>query len=84
MAIQDASRELSATTEQYGFAKRQNELSKKNLDMSRKAFALGETSLLELIRVQSQAFTIDRHMHQKHLEMGLQTARLNQAKGMIP
>ena len=84
IAIQDASRELNATTEQYSFAKRQNELSKKNLEMSRKAFALGETSLLELIRVQAQAFTIDRHMHQKHLEMGLQTARLNQAKGIIP
>jgi len=84
MAIQDASRELNATTEQYSFAKRQNELSKKNLEMSRKAFALGETSLLELIRVQAQAFKIDQHMHQKHLEVGLQTARLNQAKGMIP
>ncbi|MBV1952231.1 MAG: TolC family protein [Cycloclasticus sp.] len=84
MAIQDASRKLSATAEQYSFAKRQNELSKKNLNMSRKAFALGETSLLELIRVQAQAFTIERHMHQKHLEVGLQTARLNQAKGVIP
>ena len=84
MTIQDASRELNATTEQYSFAQRQNELSKQNLEMSRKAFALGETSLLELIRVQAQAFTIDRHMHEKHLEMGLQTARLNQAKGIIP
>ena len=84
IAIQDASRELSTTVEQYSFARRQNELSKQNLEMSRKAFELGETSLLEFIRVQAQAFTIDRHMHQKHLEMGLQTARLNQAKGIIP
>lgn len=84
IAIQDASRELSTTVEQYNFAQRQNELSKQNLDMSRKAFELGETSLIEFIRVQAQAFTIDRQMHQKHLEMGLQTARLNQAKGIIP
>ena len=82
--IQDASRELSATVEQYEFARRQNELSKRNLAMSRKAFSLGETGLIELIRIQAQAFAAERNMHQKHLEVGLQTARLNQAKGIIP
>lgn len=84
MLIQDASRELSATIEQYEFARRQNELSKRNLAMSRKAFSLGETGLIELIRIQAQAFAAERNMHQKHLEVGLQTARLNQAKGIIP
>lgn len=82
--IQDASRELSVTIEQYDFARRQNELSKRNLAMSRKAFSLGETSLFELIRIQAQAFSAERNMHQKRLKVGLQTARLNQAKGNIP
>lgn len=82
--IQDASREYSATIEQYEFARRQNELSKRNLAMSRKSFSLGESSLFELIRIQAQAFSAERNMHQKHLEVGLQTARLNQAKGIIP
>ncbi len=84
IAIQDASRELIATKEQYDFAQRQNELSKKNLAMSHKAFSLGESSLIELIRIQAQAFATERNMHQKQLEVGLQTARLNQAKGIIP
>ena len=84
MAIQDANLELIATKEQYDFAQRQNELSKKNLAMSQKAFSLGESSLIELIRIQAQAFAVERDMHQKQLEVGLQTARLNQAKGIIP
>ncbi len=82
--IQDASRELSTTMEQYEFARRQNELSKRNLAMLRKAFSLGESSLFELIRIQALAFTAERNMHQKNLEVGLQIARLNQAKGIIP
>lgn len=84
IAIQDASRELIATKEQYDFAQRQNELSKRNLAMSHKAFSLGESSLIELIRIQALAFAVERDMHQKQLEVGLQTARLNQAKGIIP
>ena len=84
ISIQDASRELMATKEQYDFSRRQNELSKKNLAMSHKAFSLGESSLIELIRIQAQAFAVERDMHQKQLEVGLQTARLNQAKGIIP
>ncbi len=84
IAIQDASRELAATVDQYEFARRQNQLSKRNLAMSRKAFSLGETGLIQLIRIQAQAFAAERNMHQKHLEVGLQTARLNQAKGIIP
>ncbi len=84
IAIQDASRERNAILDQYEFARRQNGLSKRNLALSRKAFSLGETSLLELIRIQAQAFAVERNMHQKHLEVGLHTARLNQAKGIIP
>jgi len=52
--------------------------------MSHKAFSLGETGLIELIRIQAQAFAAERNMHQKHLQVGLHTARLNQAKGIIP
>ena len=84
MTIIDANRELESTREQYEFAKKQNDLSKKNLALSRKAFSLGETSLIELIRIQAQAFAVERNLHQKQLEVGLQTARLNQAKGIIP
>lgn len=84
IAIQDASRELETTREQYEFARRKNELTQRNLELSRKAFALGETSLIELIRIQAQAFAAERNMHQKELEVGLQTARLNQARGIIP
>jgi len=84
MHIQDASRELSVTMEQYEFSRRQNVLSKRNLAVSRKSFSLGESSLFELIRIQAQAFNAERNMHQKHLKVGLQTARLNQAKGIIP
>ncbi len=84
IAIQDASRELSSIIGQYDYAHRQNELSKRNLAMSRKAFSLGESSLLDMIRIQAQAFAAERNMHQKQLEVGLYTARLNQAKGLIP
>jgi outer membrane protein TolC len=84
IAIQDASRELSSIIGQYDFAHRQNELSKRNLVMSRKAFSLGESSLLDMLRIQAQAFAAERNMHQKQLEVGLYTARLNQAKGLIP
>jgi len=84
IAMEDAIRELEMTREQYDFARRKNELTQRNLELSRKAFALGETSLIELIRIQAQAFTAERNMHQKQLEVGLHTARLNQARGIIP
>lgn len=84
MKLHDSHRELLATIEQYDYSKRQYELSQRTLSMSRKAFSLGENSLIELIRIQAQAFAAERNMHQKQLEVGLQTARLNQAKGIIP
>ena len=84
MDIENAERELKATQEQLEFARRQNELSQKHLALARKAFSLGESSLIELIRIQAQAFGVERNMHQKQLEVGLHIARLNQAKGIIP
>ena len=84
IALQDADRELHVAQEQYEFAKRNNDLAQRYLELSRKAFALGETSLIELIRIQAQAFASERNLHQRQLEIGLRTARLNQAKGIIP
>ncbi len=82
--IQDVYRELMATKEQYEFAQRQRDLTSQNLSMSQKAFALGESSLIDLIRIQALAFAAERNMHQKKLEVGRLTARLNQARGIIP
>ena len=84
LTLQNASLELTSTREQYEFLRRQNELAKKNLALSRRAFALGETGLIELIRIQSQSFNAERNMQQKYLEVGLHKARLNQAMGIIP
>ena len=84
IAIQDASRELEAITNQLRFARMQQELSQKHLALSRKSFALGQSSLFELIRIQAQAFAVERNMQKVQLEVGLYTARLNQAKGIIP
>ena len=84
IAIQDTSKELIATEQQLEFAEKQTELSNKNLKLIRKAFDLGETSLIELIRIQARAFAVERNLFQKQLEVGLLSARLNQAKGIIP
>ena len=84
LQIQDTHRELLVTREQYAFAQRDYALSKKHLKMARKAFELGELSLLDLIRIQAKAFAAEQNLREKKLEIGLMTARFNQALGILP
>jgi outer membrane protein TolC len=82
--LDEALHDLDATRTQLSVIEQQNKLAQENLALNRKAFALGEIDLVSMIRVQTQAFTAERTLQQKQLELGLHIARVNQALGVIP
>lgn len=84
LELEDAVREQELTREAIVFAERQHALSQENLRLARRAFSLGETDLVNLIRVQSQAFAAERSLRQRRLELQRNVARLNQALGRMP
>jgi len=83
-ALYIATLEYQRTTEAQKRAQRRQELAEASLDISRRAFELGETDLVRLLQV--QADTIDaRHDQQiRQLDVGQAIARLNQSLGVIP
>ena len=83
-ALYIATLEYQRTTEAQQRAQRRQELAEASLDISRRAFELGETDLVRLLQV--QADTIDaRHDQQiRQLDVGQEIARLNQSLGVIP
>jgi outer membrane protein TolC len=82
--LQQAQNTLRTTRAAVALAQRQHELAQENLRLARKAFALGETDLVGLLRVQSLAFAAERNLQQRGLQLELDIARYNQAIGVIP
>ncbi len=75
---------LAATREEIKLAQQRNQLAQKNLELARRAFSLGETDLISLLRIQTQAFAVERTLRRRELELGRHIARLNQVIGVIP
>jgi len=59
-------------------------LSAQSLTLARKAYALGESPLLDLLRVQSRAFDAARESTLRELELYRATAHFNQTLGVLP
>lgn len=84
IALEEAVRDLASVQQELRVAEQQNALAEKNLELERKAFTLGETDVVSLLRVQTQAFASQRTVLQRRLEVHLRTARFNQAMGVMP
>jgi cobalt-zinc-cadmium efflux system outer membrane protein len=60
------------------------DLAQQRLALAEKAFALGEHSLLELLRTRSAAFDTAAALHEQQIALARAAAHLNQSHGVLP
>lgn len=83
-ALHEAQHNLEVTREELEIATRQHALASENLRLARKAFDLGETDLVHLMRVQALAFEAERMLARSRIQLQWDIARYNQAVGVLP
>ena len=69
--------ELAIVTKQFEIAKESNKL-------AQKAFQLGETDLVSLIRIQAQTYEAERAYTTRKIQVQWDISRYNQAVGVLP
>lgn len=79
-----ATLELERTRQSLDRAREQLALADESLGLARRAFELGETDLVRLLQVRSDAIAAHQALEARRLELGQATARFNQALGVLP
>jgi outer membrane protein, heavy metal efflux system len=83
-ALHEAEHNLEVTRAELEVATQQNEIAQENLRLAKKAFSLGETDLVRLLLVQSQAYEAERGFLSRKIQLQWDIARYNQAVGVLP
>jgi cobalt-zinc-cadmium efflux system outer membrane protein len=83
-AMHEVEHSLDLTRRDLAVVEEQNRLAQDNLRLARKAFALGETDLVHLLRVQALAFEAERALRSRQIQLKWDIARYNQAAGVLP
>ena len=83
-ALHEAQHNLEVTRAELEIVTSQNELAQENLRLAKKAFQLGETDLVHLMRVQSLAQEAERALRSKKVQIGWDVAKYNQSVGELP
>ncbi len=83
-AQHEAEHNLEVTRERLDIVAEQNRLAQENLRLARKAFDLGETDLVALLRVQASALEAERALRSSRTQLQWDIARYNQAMGVLP
>lgn len=83
-ALHEAEHNLEVTRAELEVVIRQNRIAQENLRLGKKAFDLGEADLVHLMRVQSQAYEAERALSSRKIQLQWDTARYNQAVGVLP
>jgi outer membrane protein TolC len=84
IALHEAEHELEVCLVQQEIAGEHYAMANENLRLARRAFELGESDLMDLLRVQEQYFQSANAHTRWGLECSLKTARYNQTKGILP
>lgn len=84
LALHQASRQLATQRQGLVTAERQQQLAMTRLTLARKAFALGETDVAELLDAQNNAFAARRAKRARRIGMQAAIAEYNQAIGVTP
>jgi cobalt-zinc-cadmium efflux system outer membrane protein len=84
VALHEAEHNLEVTHAELEIVARQNEIAQESLRLAKKAFALGETDLVHLMRIQTLAQEADRALRSSKVQLQWDTARYNQAVGVLP
>lgn len=83
-ALHEAQHNLEVTRAELEIVTRQNQLAQENLRLAKKAFELGETDLVHLMRVQALAHEAERALGQRRVQLQWDIAKYNQAIGVLP
>lgn len=83
-AMHEAEHNLSVSRVELGITGKQYEIAKESLRLAQKAFQLGETDLVSLLRVQAQTFEAERAFTTRQVQVQWDIARYNQSVGVLP
>ena len=83
-AMHEAEHNLSVSRAELSIATKQHEIAKESLTLAQKAFQLGETDLVSLLRVQAQTFEVQRAFTTRQIQVQWDIARYNQTVGVLP
>jgi outer membrane protein TolC len=83
-AMHEAEHNLSVSRAELNIAIKQYEIAKESLILAQKAFQLGETDLVSLLRVQAQTFEAERAFTTRQIQVQWDIARYNQTVGVLP
>ena len=83
-ALHEAFHQLESTRNELNIVSMQAQNAQKTLQLATRAFALGESDLVNLLRVRSQTNDIVRTWHQRQIELDWAIARYKQAGGDLP
>lgn len=84
LAIEQAGQALEAARDQLERAQRRQTLAEETLQMADKAYALGETGLMDLLQVRARSYTAQRQLATSRVVLKRTIAEYNQAKGVTP
>lgn len=83
-AFHEAEHNLEVTAAELAITTKQHLNAQESLRLAKKAFSLGESDLVSLLRVQASAYEAERAMKQRQIQLQWDTARYNQAAGEMP
>jgi len=83
-AMHEAEHNLSVSQAELIIAAKQHEIAAESLTLAQKAFRLGETDLVSLLRVQAQSFEAERAFTTRQIQLQWDIARYNQTVGVLP
>lgn len=83
-AMHEAEHNLNVSRAELVLAAKQNEIAQENARLGEKSFQLGESDLVSLLRVQSQAFEAARAYTTRQIQLKWDIARYNQTVGVLP
>lgn len=81
LALHEAQQALATLRSELELAQQQHQMAQENLRMARLAFDLGEIDLVQRLRVQTRAYTAERTLHVRTLQLQQAIARYNQVVG---
>ena len=83
-SLHEAEHELETAQNRLALVTKQTKLANESLRLAKRAFSLGESDLVNLLRIQSLTFNAERNEQQLKVSIKRATARYNQAIGVIP
>lgn len=83
-SLHEAEHNLEVTRSELKIVEEQNRLAQESMRLAKKAFDLGESDLVSLLRVQAMAREAEQALRSRQTQLQWDIARYNQAVGVLP